>query len=75
MSLKALFAREICIRLSDDLSGLVCTARLGRFRMKSSEFVIEDRQARLAESSHSYVVAEPIRPRYHLPRDNESEPR
>jgi hypothetical protein len=75
MSLKALFAREICIRLSDDLSALVCTARLGRFRMKSSEFVIEDRQARPAESSRSFVVSEPIRPRYHVSRDSESEPR
>lgn len=75
MSLQALFAMEICICLSDDLSALVCTARLGRFRMKSSEFVIEGRQARLAESSHSRAVSEPIRPRYHVSRDSESEPR
>jgi hypothetical protein len=75
MSLKALFASEMCIRLSDDLSALVCTARLGRFRMKSNEFVIEDRQARLAESSLSHVVSEPIRPRYHVSRDSDSEPR
>ena len=75
MSLKSLFARDVCIRLSDDLSALVCTARLGRFRMRSNEFAIEDRQARLAESSRSYVVSEPIQPRYHVSRDSESEPR
>ena len=74
MSLKTLFAREICIRLSDDLSAFVCTVRLGRFRMKSSEFVIEDGEARLVESSHSYVFSEPTQPRYHLSRDSESEP-
>ena len=73
MSLQALFAKEVCIRLSDDLSALVCTARLGRFRMKSGDFVIEDGQARLAESSHRGVISEPMRPLYHVSRDSESE--
>lgn len=75
MSLKALFAREICIRLSDDLSTLVCTARLGRFRMRSSKFAIEDRQATLSESSPNYVVFKPIRSRDRVSRDSESESR
>ena len=75
MSLRALFAREVRIRLSDDLRALVCTAWLGRFRMRSNEFVIEDRQARVAEFSRSHAASEAIRPRYPVSGDSESEPR
>ncbi len=41
MNLKSLFAREVGIRLTDDLSGFVCTVRRGWFQTKADEFAVE----------------------------------
>jgi hypothetical protein len=45
MNFKALFAREVGIRLTDDLSGFVCTVRRGWFHTKADEFGVEPRPA------------------------------
>ena len=43
MNFKKLFAREVGIRLTDDLSGFVCTVRRGWFHTKADEFAVEPR--------------------------------
>ena len=43
MDFKALFAREVGIRLTDDFSGFVCTVRRGCFHTKADEFAVEPR--------------------------------
>ena len=64
MSLRALFPPEVCIRLTDDLDGLVCTIRHGWFS-KSDEYAVEPHPA--AQMEPIDAVSEPMRlrrPRY-----------
>ena len=49
MNVKAFFAPEVRIRLTDDLNGLVCTTQRGRFLKKSEEFAVGSAPAQTME--------------------------
>jgi hypothetical protein len=61
MNFKARFDPEVRIRLTDDLSGFVCTVRRCWFHTKSDEFAVEPRPAQPLGLIDGYVVPEPMR--------------
>ncbi len=69
MNFKAFFARQIGIRLTDDLSGLVCTVRRGWFHRKADEFAVDSRPAQPLGPIDEYVISEPIPSQYRRPRN------
>ena len=61
MKFKALFAREVGIRLTDDLSGFVCTVRRGWFHTKADEFAVERRPVQSLGPSTTTSFLNPLR--------------
>ena len=70
MNIKAFFAPEVCIRLTDDLSGLVCTTQRGRFLKRCEEFAVQSRPAQAVEPMDGHAVSELTRARSRWPPRN-----
>ena len=60
MNFRARFAREVDIRLTEDLSGFVCTVRRRWFHTKSDEFAVEPRPAQPLGRSTTMSFLNPL---------------